>query len=196
MATVHLPLALVFLLSCSTQAGWLSFIWPDPKTSTPPPPPISPSTASSGAEQTPAWLSKDVLMETSAEGHSPGGSGSVQPGGVAPETVAGGGSRGRAQHKPLRRWKCGEYPEPPPETGVADFGSRSIQTLCWTGSLHPIIRPSFSSTPWFIPGPEVAVDRPETSESPVDHCQVWTVEMLLTWWTLLCFKSLRVGGMF
>lgn len=114
MATFYLPLALVLLLSCPAPAQWLSFICANAKTSPSPPSNTSASVASSDAKKATEWLSKeDLVLEASVEGssHSPGGSGTVQPGTLAPAKAAGAGGRGGSQFKPLKQWKCGEYQE-------------------------------------------------------------------------------------
>lgn len=111
MANFYLPLALFLLLSCPAQAQWLSFICGNPKTSPSSPSITSTSVASSEAKKPTEWLSKeDMVMEKSVEGdtHSPGGSGTVQPGPLVPDKAADGGS---SQYKPLKQWKCGEYQE-------------------------------------------------------------------------------------
>lgn len=109
MANFYLPLALFLLLSCPAQAQWLSFICGNPKASPSSPSISSPSVASSEAKKPTEWLLKeDMVKSVEGDTHSPGGSGTVQPGPLVPDKAADGGS---SQYKPLKQWKCGEYQE-------------------------------------------------------------------------------------
>lgn len=133
MGAFHLALAVFFLLSSPARAQWWTFIWANPKASTSsspssiPPAVTSPSiTSISDTPGTTEWLAtengvaeKALQANTQTEGSvltptpSPGVSGfrhsPAEPGTLPPEANTGGRSKARAQYKPLKHWKGGEF---------------------------------------------------------------------------------------
>lgn len=134
MGALRLSLALLLLLSSPVRAQWWSFIWANPKTSTSSPPPsvtpsiTSPSVTSLSPSDSPGtteWVITEngvaekaleggaqtegsVLTPTPTPGVAVFGHSTAEPGMSPPEGNAGGGSKDRAQYKPLKHWKSGE----------------------------------------------------------------------------------------
>lgn len=130
MGALHLSLALILLFSSPVRAQWWSLIWANPKTSinSAPLSVTSPFVTSAVTSDTPAsteWLAtengvaeKALEDRTQTEGSvltptpSPGGSifghDTTESGTLPPEESAGGVSKARAKHKPLKHWKSGE----------------------------------------------------------------------------------------
>lgn len=121
--SLHFSLALFLLFSSPVRAQWLSLFWAMPKVSTTSPPLSPAATAASVSSAVPpgGWPTTEsgvvaadgsredgahteVSVPPSPAAESP----STAPGTSPPEQVAGGVSRSRAQHKPLRQWKSGE----------------------------------------------------------------------------------------
>lgn len=134
MGALRHTLALIFLFSSTVQAQWWSLLWANPQTSTSstptsiPPIVTSPSIISLGPSDTPGtteWVvTEDGVTEKAPEGstqteasvQSPSpsqgvsifGNSTAEPGTLPPEENTGGGSKARAQYKPLKHWKSGE----------------------------------------------------------------------------------------
>lgn len=130
MGALHLSLALFLLLSCPVRAQWWSLIWANPKNRNSASLSVSsPSVTSTGPTGTPGtteWMVTEdsvfnkaledstqtegsVLIPTPSPGVSNLGYSTAEPGTLPPEESAGGGSKARAQYKPLKHWKSGEY---------------------------------------------------------------------------------------
>ncbi|XP_034743918.1 collagen alpha-2(IX) chain-like isoform X2 [Etheostoma cragini] len=124
-------LALFFLFSSTSQAQWWSLLWANPQTSTSttptsiPPIITSPSSMSLGPSDTPGttkWVATEdrvtekapegstqtevsVLSPSPSRGVSSFGNSTAEPGMLPSDENAGGDSKARAQHKPLKHWK-------------------------------------------------------------------------------------------
>lgn len=130
MGALHLSLALILLLSSPVRAQWWSLLWANPKTtiSSGPLPVTSPLATSAVTSDTPATTERPVTENGVAEKAledrsqtegsvltptpSPGGSifgrNTTGSGTLPAEESAGGVSKARAKHKPLKHWKSGE----------------------------------------------------------------------------------------
>lgn len=131
MGTLHFSLALLLLLLLSSpvRAQWWSLIWPNLKTLTTSSPSIATqSVTSPGPTDSPGMTERlvtgDRVAEKALESNTPAGwfvltptpspgvsmfgHSTVDPGTVPSERSAGGGSKARAQYKPLKHWKTGE----------------------------------------------------------------------------------------
>ncbi|KAA8586686.1 hypothetical protein FQN60_016382, partial [Etheostoma spectabile] len=125
MGALRHTLALFFLFSSTVQAQWWSLLWANPQTSTSttptsiPPIITSPSSISLGPSDTPGtteWVATEdgvtekapeggTQTEVSVRGVSIFGNSTAEPGMLPSEENATGGSKARAQHKPLKHWK-------------------------------------------------------------------------------------------
>lgn len=130
MGALHLSLALILLLSSPVRAQWWSLLWANPKTTISSAPlPVTSSFVPSAVTSDAAATTEGPVTEngvaekaledrTRAEGSvptptpSPGGSifghNTTESGTLPPEESAGGVSKARAKHKPLKHWKSGE----------------------------------------------------------------------------------------
>ncbi len=130
MRALHLSLALFLLLCSPVRAQWWNFLWANPRTTTSSTSLsiTSPSIRSMGTSDNPGtteWMvtedrvtEKALEVSTQIEGSlltptpsprvSVFGQNTPEPGMLFSEENANGGSKAKAQYKPLKRWKNGE----------------------------------------------------------------------------------------
>lgn len=163
MGAFHLALAVSFLLSSPARAQWWSFIWANPKASTSSSPSSIPPAVTSQSitsmSDTPGatdWLvtengvaEKALQANTQTEGSvltptpSPGVSvfrhSTAEPGTLRPEANTGGHSKARAQYKPLKHWKGGEFFGIVKEGSIIVAFSAAFPALIEQAKVRPVV---------------------------------------------------------